>query len=65
MAEPGLLMTLHRLADAYHTDPWSVLEWAPERVALAVAALDQADATRAERIRRQGEVQPVVDVGRL
>lgn len=58
-------MTLHRLAETYSTDPWSVLQWSPVRVALAVAALDQADATRADQIRRAEAVQAVIDLGRL
>ena len=33
-----MLVELDRLAHRYHTDPWTVLHWPPERLALASMA---------------------------
>lgn len=60
-----MLVTLDRLASRYHTDPASVLAWDPFRLALAVACLDQADATRSTLIQRADGVLPVIDLGRV
>ena len=63
MASPGLLLLLDRLARRYGTDPGAVMGWDPDRIALAVACLDQADATLKQMADRGGTAFPVVIVG--
>lgn len=67
MADPATLLRLDRIASRYGTDPWSVLEWDPARLALAIACMDQAMATFGQEKERAGGIGPlpVVVVGRL
>ena len=65
---PEMVRVLDRLASRYGTDPWSVLQWAPDRLGLALACADAADADATRRIAAiasgGGLVFPVVDLGR-
>ena len=57
------MLLLDALAARYHTDPWSVLDWSPERLTFNAMCLDQAKATASQTIKRVGGAFPVVVVG--
>lgn len=44
-------MELDAIARRYHTDPWTVLGWPPERVAMAALAMRAANEETGRRIR--------------
>lgn len=58
-----MLCELDRLARRYNTDPWTVLHWAPERVALASLAMCAATDYAVSVVKQRGHsVQHVVIV---
>ncbi len=65
MRDPAHLRTLHDLARTYHTDPGAVAEWSPERVAIGLAALEEAIQRRDRRLKESPPGTTVVDVGEL
>jgi len=62
-----MLATLDAVARRYGTDPWTVLEWHPARLALASACLQNAEAELRQEIhaaasRPPGLIPSIVNV---
>lgn len=53
------------MARRYNTDPGEILQWDPDRVAMAVACFDQAMATAVEKMERKEAGFPVFVLGHL
>lgn len=69
MGRPDLLLKIDAIARRYNTDPMSVIEWDPERLAFAVAVYDQAMAAMDQAARQNAKSGgigfPVVVMGAL
>ena len=63
---PEMLAVLDRLARRYGVDPWTVMRWSPERLGLAMAAMEagvRAEMELGKVVGDKGMCMPVFVIG--